>query len=160
MKSPDFSRAGAGLWVGLALLILSSLMVFSTATMRLPPNYSKVGPQVFPYAAALVLAILGLNFLWRALAHHPDRLMPDTDKTDIVAVASVTAGFLVFILALQPLGFVLSAACLFVAVARGFGSQRWLRDFGIGLALSVAAFLVFTRLLDLQLPAGILEGLF
>jgi hypothetical protein len=39
-------------------------------------------------------------------------------------------------------------------VARGFGSTRILRDAVIGAVLVTLAYLTFTRLLSLSLPAG------
>ncbi len=43
---------------------------------------------------------------------------------------------------------------LFVCVARGFGSKRWLRDLAIGLVLGLLVFLFFVRFLNVNLPAG------
>jgi putative tricarboxylic transport membrane protein len=48
---------------------------------------------------------------------------------------------------------------LFVAVARGFTSRRWLSNALVGLAVSAFIFAVFNYGLGLQLPAGILKGL-
>ena len=51
-------------------------------------------------------------------------------------------------------GFVLAAAVLFAAVARGFGSSRPVRDAAIGLALGLAVFVFFVKFLNVGLPAG------
>lgn len=159
MNSSFLFKAGAGLWVGLGLVGLSLLTVVSTAGMKIAPTYSKVGPQVFPYAAALVIGALGLFFIWQAVTAHPDRLVADTDEADFGALAMVGLGFVLFIATLNLLGFVLAATLLFTAVARGFGSRRLLRDGAIGFLLAAVAFGVFTRLLDLQLPAGLFAGI-
>lgn len=160
MNSNNLFRGGAGLWVGLGLLTLSGLAALSTTGMKIAPSYSRVGPQIFPYAAAIVLGALALFFIWQALTNHPDRLIADTEHTDKKALASVAIGFILFIVTLETLGFIVAATLLFTAVARGFGSARIIRDALIGLALAASAFLVFTRLLDLQLPAGLPGGLF
>jgi putative tricarboxylic transport membrane protein len=128
--------------------------------MKIAPTYSRVGPHVFPYTIALVLGALGLFFIWMAIKQSPDRLQPDTQKTDVKALASISFGFFLFISTLEMLGFILAAGLLFVEVARGFGSVRLLRDALIGLSLSTIAFLVFTRLLDLQLPVGFFGRVF
>ena len=49
-------------------------------------------------------------------------------------------------------GFVLAAAILFCAAARGFGSRRPLRDLAIGVALTLPVFWLFTLGLGLSLP--------
>jgi putative tricarboxylic transport membrane protein len=56
-------------------------------------------------------------------------------------------------------GFVVAGTVLFVCVARGFGSARWLRDFVIAAALSVGIFLFFVKLLNVSLPGGWLAPL-
>ena len=43
--------------------------------------------------------------------------------------------------------------------ATAFGSRRYLRDLGMALIVSATAYFVFTKLLNLQLPAGIFRGL-
>jgi putative tricarboxylic transport membrane protein len=154
MNLKPLLRAEAGLWVGLGLLGISLIAVLSIASMKIAPTYSRVGPQVFPYTVALVLGALGLFFIWMAIKQSPDRLQPDTQKTDVKALASISLGFVLFISTLEMLGFILAAGLLFIEVTRGFGSVRFLRDALIGLSLSTIAFLVFTRLLDLQLPVG------
>jgi len=53
-----------------------------------------------------------------------------------------------------PSGFVVAGTVLFVCVARGFGSRRIARDVAVGLVLSLAVFLFFVKLLNVNLPAG------
>jgi putative tricarboxylic transport membrane protein len=56
------------------------------------------------------------------------------------------------------IGFVVAATVLFVFVARGFGSDRWIRDVIVGGLLALAVYLFFTRALSVNLPAGKLFG--
>ncbi len=148
-----------GVYAGLVLVILAGVMTYSTSQMKIAPTYAKVGPQVFPYLAAFALAATGIFFIYQTLSRQHDRIIPDTDETDWRAIGYISAGFLFEILFIKLLGFVLSASFLFVAVAYAFGSRRYVRDIITALALSTVAYLVFTKLLNLQLPAGILKGL-
>ena len=50
----------------------------------------------------------------------------------------------------------IASAILFVLIARGYGSRRLLRDTLIALVLSTAVFLLFTKALGLNLPAGLI----
>jgi putative tricarboxylic transport membrane protein len=61
---------------------------------------------------------------------------------------------------LKPLGFVPAGVILFWSVAFAFGSRRYGRDLLVGLLLVLFAYLGFTYGLGLQLPPGILKGLF
>ena len=149
----------AGLVVGLGLIGLAGLIGFDTARMQVPPTYAKVGPQVFPYLATAALAGAGLFFIAEASLRKPTALQPDAADTDRHALIAISLGFLAQILLIDRIGFILSSTCLFLAVAWGFGSRRTVRDGAIGLALSAAVYLVFTRLLNLPLPAGPLTGI-
>ena len=52
-----------------------------------------------------------------------------------------------------------AAIILFMAVTFAFGSRRFLRDGIVAIILAILTYLAFTRLLGLQLPAGILKGI-
>jgi putative tricarboxylic transport membrane protein len=55
------------------------------------------------------------------------------------------------------LGFIISSAAFLVAGAWVLGSRSWPRDVAAGLLLSLVTYVVFTRLLGLDLPSGPLE---
>jgi putative tricarboxylic transport membrane protein len=149
----------AGMVAGLMLVLLGVLIAWSTSHMRVPPMHAKVGPQVFPYFAALALVILGVIFAVQAFRNSPEKLVADTDSTEWFSLGIIIAGFVFQIVFITTLGFILSSTVLFVAVAIGFGSRRYLRDVTVALLLSAAAYFIFTKLLNLQLPAGIFGGL-
>ncbi|MGV3551860.1 tripartite tricarboxylate transporter TctB family protein [Rhizobium sp.] len=149
----------AGIVAGLLIAVTGILIGWSTSQMRVPPMHAKVGPQVFPYVAAAALLIVGLCFVVQALRHRPGKLVADTDATEWGSLAFICAGFIFQIAFITTLGFILSSTVLFVAVAMGFGSRHYLRDTVVALLLSAGAYFTFTRLLNLQLPAGIFGGL-
>ena len=149
----------AGLVAGLLLVIVGILIAWSTSQMRVPPMHAKVGPQVFPYVAAAALVVLGVLFAVQALRDSSEKLVADTDSTEWFSLGIIIAGFLFQIVFITTLGFILSSSVLFVAVAIGFGSRHYLRDAVVALLLSAAAYFTFTKLLNLQLPAGIFGGL-
>ena len=57
------------------------------------------------------------------------------------------------------LGFIIAASVQFTLVAAAFGSKKLLRDLGIGLAVCLSAYLMFSRLLGVNIGAGILDGI-
>jgi putative tricarboxylic transport membrane protein len=73
-------------------------------------------------------------------------------------VALIAAGILLNLLLAETGGFIVASAALFWFVARAFDAGHPLRDALFAVGVSVAAFLLFGRILDLQLPAGILAG--
>jgi len=77
---------------------------------------------------------------------------------DWQAFGWVSAGIIVYGLLVERAGFLIASTLLFVAVARGFSSRRWLSNAAIGLAVAAFIFAVFNYGLGLQLPAGVLGG--
>lgn len=150
----------AGLVAGLLLAILAALIAWSTSQMRIIPAHAKVGPQIFPYFAAVALAVVGACFIIQSLRDGPGKLAADTDDTDWKALAFVAFGFIFEIVFIKWLGFILASTVLFVAVSMAFGSRSYVRDVVIALIITSAAYFTFTKLLNLQLPAGVLGGLF
>lgn len=148
----------AGYAVGLGLIVLAAIIAIDAARMRVPPAYSAYGPQIFPYISAAALAACALFFLWQTATGRPDAVAADTDRPEWIGIVAISAGLLAQVVLIERIGFVLSTALLFFAVAWGFRSRRPLRDALVALVLSLVTYLVFTRLLDLQLPPGILQG--
>lgn len=70
--------------------------------------------------------------------------------------ALLAAALCGYVYALEPLGFVLASAVFFIAAARILGSRRPVRDIVVAVTLALAIYLAFTRLLDIQLPSGVL----
>jgi len=80
---------------------------------------------------------------------------PRSDRAPLFLLA---AGVVLHLLLLERGGFVVAAAALFWCAARAFDPRHPLRDGIFAVTLSAAAYLVFARLLQLSLPAGVLAG--
>lgn len=79
--------------------------------------------------------------------------------SDWRTVGMVVGGIVLFILILNPVGWILSATILFWIVARALGSRRPLIDLGVALLFASVIQLAFNAGLGLPLPPGFLEGL-
>ena len=73
-------------------------------------------------------------------------------------VLMIAAAAAAHLLLAESAGFVIAAAVLFWLTARAFDARHPLRDALFAIGLSVAAYLLFARALDLTLPGGVLEG--
>ena len=72
-------------------------------------------------------------------------------------LALLALAALAYLALAESAGFIIAAAVLFWLTARAFDSHRPLRDVLFAFALSTAAYMLFARLLDLTLPAGVVE---
>ena len=147
----------AGLLIGLGLIAIAAVIAVDAAGMRVPPVHAKVGPRFFPVIVSCGLALSGLAVVWQSWRRTFEE--EALAATDWRAVALIAAGLVAHMNLMKPAGFVVAATVLFLSVTVAFGSRRFLRDGIVALALSLAAYLAFTRLLGLQLPAGLLQGI-
>lgn len=147
----------AGVLIGLGLIAIAALITVDAFGMRVPPVHAKVGPRFFPLLVSCGLAIAGVAIVWQSWRRtfEQDELWP----TDWLAVALIAGGLILHMNLIRPAGFVPAAFILFMSVTTAFGSRSFLRDAVVGLVLCLAAYLAFTRLLGLQLPPGLLQGI-
>jgi len=146
--------------IGLGFLALAGVIASDTARMQVPPTYARVGPQAFPFAIAAGLALIGAYLAWSSWARAARREIVSEDQpTDWHSLGVIVLGLLLYWLLLKSLGFILVSAGLFIIVAVAFGSRRYLRDATVGIVLAAVAYFGFTRMLGLQLPAGVLANI-
>jgi putative tricarboxylic transport membrane protein len=139
---------GAGLW--------------QAAAIRQPSVYQALGPRVFPTVVSLGLLAVGVALLAR-LTVTPDRWLLDraadeAATSDLRTPVALVAVLVAYSFALRPAGYVVATTVFFPVAARLLGSGRPVRDAVVGVALSFGLFELFTELLGVRLPAGLLAG--
>ena len=97
-------------------------------------------------------------------AAYEDAPSPTPSKTwktysDWRTVGLLVGGVVAFVLVLEPLGWIISAAALFWLVAYALGSRRPIFDMGVGLLFSSIIQLAFGAALGLSLPSGLVGGI-
>jgi putative tricarboxylic transport membrane protein len=100
----------------------------------------------------------GLDELATQSADDGPEPVPLRPRSNVRALVGVVGTVVVFVAALDPVGWLISAAFLFWGVSRALGSRRPLFDIAVAFALSAVAQLAFSGGLGLHLPPGILEG--
>jgi putative tricarboxylic transport membrane protein len=147
---------------GLALLAIGIIAL--VATFAVPGGaegaWALSGPRLFPLAASIGLILCSLAFLARAT------IWPDADlgahagheaaDTDWVVPGLVAVGLMVYLVLIEPLGYPLATALFFPFCARVLGSRSLVRDLVAGAGLRVGVYLLFTRMLAVALPSGLL----
>lgn len=162
-RGPAGARAELILSAGVLLLGIGATVV----AWSLPEagGYARVGPNVVPKIVSAALILLGVWLLAETVTGGYRSRVPDDPAERgehaflFNAFAWITAGLVAQMLLIGNAGFVIAGAVLFACVARGFGSQRSLRDAIAGLVLAALVFLFFVRFLNVNLPAGWLKPL-
>lgn len=143
--------------VGIGILALAGLVAWQT--MAIPENaiYAKVGPKVFPWISALLLAIMGAILTVEGLRGGWEH--EDAGETDWRSLGWLGAGLLLNVALISTIGFIVAGTILFVCTARAFGSDKPVRDAIIGFLLGVVAYVGFDRVLGYKIGSGLIEGL-
>jgi putative tricarboxylic transport membrane protein len=139
------------------VLVLGVFIAVETAMLRTGPGYAAIGPTLFPWLVAAGLLLVGVALLYEARAGA--LAQPVGFELDLPPALAVTTGLVLQMVLMKPAGFVIASAVLFVAVAYAFGSRRVALNAAVGLVLSIATYVAFTRGLGLVLPAGLLAPL-
>ena len=155
----------AELALAVGVVVLGALVVWKTTEIRLTAVSSRVGPRVIPYIVGAGLVATGCWLAIEVLRGHlaqPDagEDAEDVDvtlPTDWTTVGIIAASLVVYLLLIERAGFIIASSLLFFGAAFGMGSRRIFRDIAIAVALSVGAYVLFTRGLSLRLPKGWLD---
>jgi putative tricarboxylic transport membrane protein len=153
-------RYGGQIAVAAGVLAIGALVL--GGSFFLPPGagYATVGPAVVPRFVGIGLLILGGSLMREALTGGFRDVDEEAEKhlpMDWRAFAWVSAGIIAYGLLVETAGFIVASTVLYVLVARGFLSRRWLLNAVVGVALASFIFALFNYGLGLQLPAGILK---
>jgi putative tricarboxylic transport membrane protein len=144
---------------GLALLAGSVAILVAVTAIPGRGGYATSGPRFVPLVVAIVLIVLSALFLVRTFVR-PDlelawRSAEEDAATHWPTPGLIAVALVVYVFLLEPLGYPLATALVFVAVTRLLGSRLLLRDAIVGVVLGLVIFVAFTQYLGVSLPAGL-----
>jgi hypothetical protein len=150
---PPFWARGEALG-GAALLALAVFAGVSGwhlpfGTLRQP------GAGFFPFALTVLLAVFALAILVRgAIRAAPDLRAEWRDPRARRRLAVMAASLLGYVAVVDAVGFVLATFMLVVAMARPVGGRSWPLSLAFAAGTAACAWLLFVRLLRVNLPVG------
>ena len=131
--------------------------------MDVPQGSSIISPQTFPYMIAAFTSLVGFVLILDVLR---GRLgTPEGDEpgdpfvgANFKTMAIIAAAIGLHVILLEIAGYVIAATVCFFGVSYGFGSRKYLKDFGISLAFALVVYFSFTKGLNINLPSGFFKG--
>ena len=141
-------------WVGLGVGALALFFGAGLPFVDSQGGYAGLSPRFLPTVVTIGLAVCALLLLIRraAVAARPDEAHTAVEPgRGFARLAWVAGGLLAHLLLIGTIGFVLASSLLMVCVARGFASARPVRDALIGLAIALPMWLLFAKVLQVNL---------
>jgi putative tricarboxylic transport membrane protein len=143
--------------LAMAVALLAGVAVAAWQVTLIPEAAFAIGagPRAMPIGLVALLAVLGLAYLAQALRGRCADARNDPREGPLpgagARLAALAAGLAAILVATPLAG--IGPACVagFWLVARAFGSRRWGRDLLVGGIFVLVLWLVFVRLLGVQL---------
>jgi putative tricarboxylic transport membrane protein len=147
-----------------SLFLLGLIVFWDTWRTELPAFNLTISPKTFPYAIAISLMVLSAILFIAVL--RGDVATPEgaemgeqLEKTDFKTFGLVLGSLFAYLLLIERAGFIVAASITFFGITVAFGNKRHGRAAIFGTIFIAIVYLTFTRFLNVQLPAGIFEGL-
>lgn len=125
-----------------------------------------VGPEVMPIGILLLLIVNAFVLFAQAVygkGRPPSPAAPAAETPSSgswlkknQSVLFVLLGLILYGFILVPIGFILATTLLIIYEARLLQPGKWVRNTAVGVGISTGVYLIFVKLLNVMLPAGIL----
>ena len=147
-----------------SLLLLGAIVLIDTSKMVVPPGSGSVGPQVFPTIIGIFIVLVAIFLaieVFRGNYGQPEgtEFGEIETKTDFKTLGIVSASILTYPFLIERAGFVIASTVVFFGVGFAYGARKLIKNLIIAIIFALIVYLTFTKLLSVELPAGILKGI-
>ena len=141
------------IFAGFALAVVLAYGIIAFTVIKAPFQYDPLGPESWPQILSVAAGFCCLVILVK-----PDTVSLALDRHMILRLGVVVLVLAVYAFLFEPLGFVLATTlfCMSLAIILGGGRLYALL---FGLVTGPLGYLIGSELLGLNLPDGILSGL-
>lgn len=131
------------------ILTFSIILLLSIPQINQGSGYDKVGPRFFPWIITTGLMVVSIFILFK-------RSNTPSVTINLYRLFTLLLGVSLIFLGLERLGFILTMTLLFSFISYQIHKGNLLKRLGIGFMFSLGIYLLFTWVLDLNLPRGAL----
>lgn len=148
------ARMGVDLWTGLFLMVFSGAVINEALNLELgTPRNPGSGFMIF--GAAVVLGLLALLQCFKALLIH-EHSTPEREKVHLWRILAVIGANILYIVLLESVGYLLCTFFFLCFLFQIYEKGRWALAVGGAAAASFLTYVIFSRLLQLNLPKGLI----
>jgi len=149
------AKQNADLWTGLFLMIFSGAVISEAIQLEIGTPQSP-GSGLMIFGAAGVLGLLALRQFSKSFRFQGREAKQTSKAIRWKRIASVILANIVYICLLQPVGYLLCTFLLLCFLFQVHEKGRWVSAVGGAALTSLLSYLVFSRMLQLHLPRGVI----
>jgi len=149
------AKKGADLWTGLFLMIFSGLVINEAFDLDIGTPHNP-GSGFMIFGAATVLGILAVLQIIKSLLSRENETVQAPEKIRLWRVVAVVAANIIYIAMLEPAGYLLCTFLLLVFLLQIYERGKWIWAAGGAAVTSFVTYAIFSRLLQLNLPKGLI----
>jgi putative tricarboxylic transport membrane protein len=140
----------------ISLILMAVALGYLLLSFQLPAfPYAIVDSDVLPKGLGFLLFILSiLLFIEKKPGHKQEKVAINKDEIKILLITLVL--ILVYIMLLEPIGFVLDTMAFLITATRILGYQNWKIIISVSVLFTLVLYISFNYLLNIYLPQGIL----
>ena len=143
--------------IGIFGALLTAIYGFSTIKATGAGATFLSGTKIFPMMVIILTAVFSaVIFLQDHLGKEKGKKI-DIDKRVVITIVKSTAIFVVYTLIFEHLGYILSTVVLLMGLLSILNKGKLKQNIIISIAFSVIAYFVFSKLLAISLPPGIIN---
>jgi putative tricarboxylic transport membrane protein len=145
--------------VALIVFALGAIVVYES--YQLGSSWGSDGPQAgyFPFYIGALICVCGAVVFVQSLLRLRSDAKVFVERGQLKLVMIVLVPTIAYVLSVQLIGIYVSATVFVGLFMRLIGKYSWLRSAAVGLAVSVAAFMMFEVWFLIPLPKGPVENL-
>ncbi|WP_413542672.1 tripartite tricarboxylate transporter TctB family protein [Citricoccus nitrophenolicus] len=157
---PPHGRVGAR--AAAAVIVAgSAVILYEAFGIALDGGFGPQQSGFFPIIVGVGLVVFGLGFL-ATTTFWPDAVLLEHAAEEHRGINWVTvwlaiAGLVAYAFLIPSLGYIVATVLFIIAMTWVAGSRRWILNVAVAILFPIAVYFLFTELLGVRLPAGLLE---
>jgi putative tricarboxylic transport membrane protein len=149
----NFNTVAAATFVALSVVLFVIIPhQIDKPLIVLAQDENSLEASLFPRLVAAAFLILGVWFFFRTFSLREVNGLRSLDRSAVVNVVVTLVAMAVYVPAMMTLGFVVSSAVLIAFLATFYGNRNHALTAIVSIAVPVAMFFAFTKLLATSLP--------
>ncbi|MBD1382824.1 tripartite tricarboxylate transporter TctB family protein [Metabacillus arenae] len=137
-------------YAGILFLLIGAFFIFESRKISDSSYGSNVGPDIFPIGLGIVLILLSIRLLFETMKYRKEG--KKESKLDYKRFLVIFVAALLYVLLLEPLGYIMTTFLFLIIGFQVIERGRWLKSIVIAAVFSFGVYYLFVEILQGSLP--------